>query len=159
MSKTSANRRKFSPTKLKERRERFMPRGTPKYVRCYDNGGVSAEGGSSDRYSVIFTGRYGHLTGRETWMLSMSGAPFHPQGIGMHSGLPHMHRPDVGKGSWGGPSIGRRCHLGVRIRFEDLPEDCQTCVLQDYEYLWDLTVVEHPMARDPFQGSVLYEKS
>jgi hypothetical protein len=69
--------------------------------------------------------------------------------------MPHNQRPDCEGSSWAGPSIGRRCCLGVRIRFEDLPEDCQKCVLQDYEYLWDLKPEEHPMARDPFDGGPL----
>lgn len=160
MSKASASRRKFSPAKLAERRRRFMPGGIPRFVRCYDNGGMEVKGGSGDRYSVVFTGRYGHLTGRETWILCMSASPFHPQGVGQHATVPHMRRPDVQKGSWGGPSIGRRGPLGVRIRFEDLPEDCRKCVLRDYEYLWDLTVEEHPCSKDPFESeSPLYEEA
>lgn len=99
----------------------LLPDGKPRWVRCYDNGGRTA-----DRYIVVFTGRYGHLTGGETWVLCMSGAPFHPQGIGMHA--PMQGRPDT-------PTYG---HLGKRISFDALPADCQRLALNDYCYLWDL---------------------
>lgn len=150
MSKTSVNRRKFSPAKLAERRKRFMPGEIPRYVRCYDN-----EGASIDRYTVVFTGRYGHLTGRETWILCMSGSPFHPQGFGQHAAMQDMQRPDAKGGKWGGPSIGQRCPLGVRICFEDLPEDCRKLVRRDYEYLWDLTAEEPPCGERPVEGPVV----
>jgi hypothetical protein len=75
-------------------------------LRCYDNGGVSA-----DRYSVLFmdepysTGQQGSFV-----CLGMSANPFHPQGVGMHSAaIPGFH-------------------LGKRIKFADLPEDCQNFV-------------------------------
>lgn len=74
---------------------------------CYDNGGRSA-----DRYTVVFLdmpengrGLYG--------CLSMNREPFHPQGIGMHCYA----------------MVGR--HLGRRIPFATLPEDCRKAVLQD----------------------------
>jgi hypothetical protein len=43
----------------------------------------------------------------------MSSIPFHPQGFGQYSTC----------------QLGR--HLGKRIDFEDLPEDCQKLVKQD----------------------------
>lgn len=100
---------------------RLMPGGIPRYVRCYDNGGVTA-----DRYTVIFTGRYRHQTGGSFWYLCMSSMPFHPQGIGQHG--ESDRQIDY-------PSGG---HLGKRIRFETMPEDCQRCALQTYRDLWDL---------------------
>lgn len=72
----------------KERRDRLMPEGIPRWVRCYDNGGpkaktfcrkcytfydtkqrngkcpdcdhnlIAVEKGTVDRYTVVFTGRY-----------------------------------------------------------------------------------------------------
>lgn len=108
--------------KLQERREKFMPNGIPKMVRIYDNGGETC-----DRYTVVFTGRYRRLTGGEFWVLGMSGAPYHPQGFCQHSF--YNHQIDV-------PRYG---HLGKKIKFTDLPKDCQRAVLEDYEYLWDLT--------------------
>lgn len=88
-----------------------------KPIRCYDDGGQCA-----DRFTVVFMNRkdYGYTadyirrTGRDFYpCLGMSSAPFHPQGIGQHS------EAMVGK------------HLGKRIAFAQLPEDCQKAVLQD----------------------------
>lgn len=118
---------------------RFLPNGKPRWVRIYDNGGMDAPNGSADRYTAVFTGRYpkdqGHF-----WYRAMSAYPFHPQGIGIggseygpldtyHEGKPYQR--------WA-PAVGRKCHLGTRINFDDLPPDCQRCVLQDYCSLWDL---------------------
>jgi hypothetical protein len=58
-----------------------MPNGIPRYVRCYDNGGETF-----DRFTVVFSGRYRHLTGGEFWHVGMSEHPFHPQGFGQHGG-------------------------------------------------------------------------
>lgn len=43
---------------------------------------------------------------------------------------------DCAGSSWSGPAIGRKCHLGRRIRFQDLPADCQKLVLSDYREIW-----------------------
>lgn len=92
---------------------------TPRWIRCYDNGGETI-----DRYTVVFT-RLGNKLGRGTCLyLAMNAAPFHPQGFGQHgeSTCP-IDRPSYG-------------HLGKKIRFEDLPADCQKCVWQTYSDLW-----------------------
>jgi len=112
------------------RATRLLPNGIPRWVRVYDNGGETI-----DRYTVVYTGRYAQKTGGEHWVLGMNGAPYHPQGVGMHSS--HTGMVDALGGKWS-PKIGRKCHLGVRVRFEDLPEDCQRAALSDYCYLWDL---------------------
>lgn len=80
----------------------------------YDNGGETF-----DRYTVYFKGR-----GTLNWYtkdppmrycLAMSSNPFHPQGFGQHSeGKPGKHN-------------------GKKIKFEDLPEDCQKLVLQELQ--------------------------
>jgi hypothetical protein len=103
------------------RRERLLPNGEPRYVRCYDNGGETA-----DRFTVVYTGRYRHNTGGEQLHVCMSASPFHPQGVGQHGSL--------------GTSIDTPSyrHLGKRIAFRDLPEDCRTLVLGDYRELWGL---------------------
>jgi hypothetical protein len=56
----------------------------------------------------------------------MSEHPFHPQGFGQHgeAGDP-IDRPAYG-------------HIGKRIKFEDLPEDCKRLVLMDYYSIWKL---------------------
>ena len=106
----------------------LLPQGTPKYIRCYDNGR------SFDRYTVVYTGRY---RGKGWFQyVAMSEAPFHPQGFGQHG--EHPQQIDVNK--WGfAPAIGRKNHLGTRIHFESLPTDCRKLVLSDYKAIWGLT--------------------
>jgi len=103
------------------RADSLMPAGIPRYVRCYDNGGTDKPGGSSDRYTVVYTGRKGGGN-----YIGMSAYPTHPQGIGQHgeSQFP-IDRPTYG-------------HLGRKIRFEALPPDCQKVVLSDYKDIWEL---------------------
>lgn len=77
-------------------------------VKCYDNGGKTA-----DRYTVIYFD-YPERNGSFA-AVAMSAQPFHPQGFGQHcTAMP-----------------GR--HLGRHIAFEELPEDCQRLVRRDLE--------------------------
>jgi hypothetical protein len=115
-----------------ERYLRLCPGNIPKYVRVYD------DGKDGDRYTVVFTGNWPGKTPGWFPYLGMSCRPFHPQGIGQH-GESEGRPIDVRGNSWGGPAIGRRCHLGVRIKFEVLPPDCQALVLSDYHNYWRLT--------------------
>jgi hypothetical protein len=112
-------------TKKQQRRwDALMPRGEPKYVRCYDNGGRTF-----DRYTVLYVGKIpGNLPGW-TQYVGMSAGPFYPQGFGQHGEI-QGPRPDAPKG-WP-PAIGRKCHLGTRIEFADLPPDCRNLVIADY---------------------------
>lgn len=118
--------------------ETLLPLGEPKYVRCYDNGGKTA-----DRYTVVYTGKYrtiGSKRGGERvnggfQYVGMSALPFHPQGFGQHG--EHTQQIDVNK--WGfAPAMGRSNHLGKRIPFNTLPADCQKLVMRDYRTLWNL---------------------
>lgn len=100
------------------RKALLLPSG-PKYVRCYDN-----EGKTLDRYTVVFTGHYRRKTGGQFMYLGMSASPFH--GIGQHGfSDTQIDRPIYG-------------HLGKRIKFADLPTDCQKAVLDDYKDLWGI---------------------
>lgn len=113
----------------------LVPAGIPRWVRCYDNGGVDA-GGSNDQYTVVFTGRAAPMN--DEWpYLSMSAAPFHPLGFGQHGYSNRQPCDATGKG-WGVVSIGRKNHLGTRINFLDLPVDCQRLVFADYITIWSL---------------------
>jgi len=105
----------------KDRSNRLMPNGVPRYVRCYDN-----QGETIDRYTVVFTGRYTHKTCGTFWYLGMNAAPFHPQGIGQHG--ESMHQPI---------DRPRYSHLGRKIPFDMLPKDCQQAVIQTYSEIWD----------------------
>ena len=99
-----------------------MPDGMPRYIRVYDNMGETL-----DRYTVVFTGRYTHKTGGHTWYLGMNGAPFHPQGIGQHG----ESRFPIDKPGYK--------HLGKKISFDKLPEDCKKATIQTYRHLWDIS--------------------
>ena len=104
-----------------QRKENLLPQGTPRYVRCYDNGGETV-----DRYTVVFTGRYKQNTGGEFWYVGMSGNPFHPLGIGTHG----SSRTQIDYPSYR--------HLGKKVKFDDLTENCKLCVLQTYKDLWEI---------------------
>lgn len=125
---------------------RLAPNGVPRWVRIYDNGGETI-----DRYTVVYTGRAAPLSvsapgyGRRQFpYLAMSGAPFHPQGFGQHGYSDNQpadcqrHGSKVGELHGWPPAIGRRCHLGKRIEWADLPHDCKRAVWQDYAAIWDI---------------------
>ena len=78
-------------------------------IKCYDNGDKTA-----DRYTVIYLD-YPRYPGKIYQAVAMSAQPFHPQGVGQHVTV----------------MLGR--HLGKRIKFQDLPLDCQKLVKQDLE--------------------------
>jgi len=70
-------------------------------VKVYDNRGATC-----DRYTVILNAQSDYV--------GMSSKPFDPQGFGQH-----------GEGCLPGK------HLGKRIKFEELPEDCKKLVRRD----------------------------
>lgn len=111
------------------RERRLLPGGVPRWVRLYDNGGETF-----DRYTAVYSGRY-RKPGDWFFVRGMSRNPYHPQGFGVSDSYPYLI--DAVNGKWP-PAVGRRNHLGKRIRFEDLPADCQRCVLDDYRSLWGL---------------------
>lgn len=121
----------MTPTnKQRDRLKRLLPGGIPKYVRCYDNGGETY-----DRFTVCYTGRAASADGVYPYV-GMSAHPFYPQGFGQHGET--TLRPCDTNG-WGyPPAVGRKCHLGTRINFTDLPPDCQKLVLRDYKEIWKL---------------------
>ena len=110
-----------------DRLNRIMPNGKPRWVRCYDNGGETV-----DRYTVVFTGNWpGHGKsvpgyGQLYPHVGMSSAPFHPQGFGQYG----EHNAIIDRPTYG--------HLGRKIKFDDLPQDCQRLVIDLYRNLWQL---------------------
>lgn len=104
--------------------KRLFPDREPRYVRCYDNGDKT-----QDRYTVVFTGRYAKkVQGIPVFdYLGMSDAPFHPQGVGMHGETNYIpvDRPTYK-------------HLGKKIKFSDLPNDCKECAIQTYKSIWKI---------------------
>lgn len=106
---------------MPDRRDALMPKGIPKLIRCYDNGGVSL-----DRYTVVFTGNYRDSTGQQYMYVSMNHQPTHPQGVCMHGGsFNPIDRP-------------KYSHLGKRVTFDALPKSVRDYVASDYEDLWGL---------------------
>lgn len=91
-----------------------------KLARFYD------DGGPIDRYTAAYLAQQSKAGGRHWFMYrGMSAHPFHPQGFGCSgesAGSP-VDYPVA--------RLGRRNHLGKRIRFADLPPDCQKLVVQD----------------------------
>ena len=107
--------------KKSERKENLIPNGIPKWIRCYDNGGKTA-----DRYTVIYTHAHSFGMQGRTVGVGMSADPYHPQGFGQHFDFScGVDRP--------------KCkHLGRKIKFQDLPGDCQKLVLNDYKEMWNI---------------------
>ena len=102
-----------------QRKDVLIPNGIPRYIRCYDN-----EGKTFDRYTVVYTGRY--RKNDDFLYVGMSANPFDAQGFGQH-GWSHypIDRPTYG-------------HLGKKITFADLPDDCRELVIRDYMFIWKL---------------------
>jgi hypothetical protein len=80
-----------------------------KQIKIYDNNGKTL-----DRYTAVYM--FSPENQANTYSArAMSERPFHPQGFGQYcTAMP-----------------GR--HLGKRIKFLDLPSDCQKLILQDIE--------------------------
>ena len=125
-----------------ERLASLMPNGIPKYVRIYDNADTPSE--TCDKYSVVYCGNYNNIgrsrhdrTQRWYHLRFMSFNPRDPNGVGIFDCSETII--DTIPGRWGGPKIGQSCHLGKRIRFEDLPDQCRDLVIEDYRAVWDLS--------------------
>ena len=93
----------------------------PRYVRVYDNGGETI-----DRYTVVYTGNYSKGTGynKAFSYLGLSVAPYLPNGYCQHGESNTL----IDKPTYS--------HLGKKIKFSDLPLDCQLVVFEDYASLW-----------------------
>lgn len=133
---------KHKTKQQRDRINRLMPGGVPRYIRCWDTGD------EGDRYTVVYCGRYRTLglprhadRGQWGWFqyVGMNETPSDPlYGICQHGESPNVI--DCPQG-WT-EQIGRRCRfnpaLGRRIRFEDLPAACRKVVVDDYCELWGL---------------------
>lgn len=107
--------------RLLERQHRLMPDGMPRYIRCYDN-----EGKTADRYTIVFTSRYKKSNHGSCLYIGCSSKPFHPQVIGMHCEPPIViDRPGYS-------------HLGKKIAFDKLPPDVRKLVTSFYKKIWSV---------------------
>lgn len=120
---------KFNPKVVKpkefERYFNFVLGGVPRYLRVYDNGGKTA-----DRYTVVFakTGKGFYVGFNET--------PFHPAfGIYQHG---ESSKRLGGKTYYDFIDRPTYAHLGKKIKFSDLNEDCKKAVMQDYLEIFNL---------------------
>lgn len=114
-------------TPKQARRERLMPGGIPKWIRCYDSGPDSG----IDRYAVIFTkaDKWGGPAMRGTLQFrAMSAHPCDAQGFGQWCETPAYVNGKLNMGS----------RFGKRIRWQELPPDCRALVLSDYREIWNL---------------------
>lgn len=88
-------------------------KGAPKPVLAiYDTGPNK----TYDRYTVVYGAPFWTPEwGREVPYLGMSEHPFHPLGFGQHGQMPSINRPKCGR----------------KIKWSDLPPDCQRAVILD----------------------------
>lgn len=120
---------------LQDRLARLMPAGVPRYVRCYED---RSDPGSFDRYTVVYTGRAAKST------ISAYGYEYPYVGLSGHGATKHQpcdtmkHRPGKPAGYQWPPALGRKCHLGTRIPFAELPDGLKRTVLEDYREIWRL---------------------
>ena len=125
---------------LKEQRlQRLLPNGYPRYVRVYDNGGKT-----TDRFVVVFSGRYNNRVEsrkRQYLHLAMSENPLSPQGFCQLDSHDHIIDVDEKEHRWT-PSYGKSNHLGKRIHWHELPEDCRKAALHAYKEIWNLYAAE-----------------
>lgn len=102
-------------------------------LAIFDNGGETF-----DRYTVIYLDEPvsddPYYSDRYLYF-AMSERPFHPQGFGQHGEIDLF--PSQLKQLRKGKGQRLFSHLGKRIDFEDLPEDCKKAVKQDLEPTWD----------------------
>jgi len=89
-----------------------MVNGKKYSCRIYDNGGETA-----DRYTACFRAQRTSDGTKYYPYIGFGESPFHPQGIGYHS---DSQEKIDGK------------HLGKRISFDSLNDDCKKMILQEF---------------------------
>lgn len=100
---------------------KLLPDGEPKWVRVYEQ-----DPGSAEQYVVVYSGAYDKPDGKHWYVFLRCDGTF-------RSGS------QLGTLDGGGVQMGcNHPRLGKRIRFENLPVNCQKVVISDYTCLWDL---------------------
>jgi len=98
------------------RNEKPVP-SCPVTVRCYDNGGRTA-----DRYTVVYHGNQVRRLFGAFAYVGMSEDPYHPGEFGQR-----------GESADNFIDYPRYSHLGRRVPFASLPEPCRRLVIRDLE--------------------------
>lgn len=130
----------------RSRIDKLLPNGEPRWVRTYDAGCKFA-----DRYTVIFSGNYPDRN-KQVQVLAMGAAPTHLQRFCIHTS--YNKQIDVNRWRFS-LKIGQKNHLGIRIRFQDLPEQCKKIVIRNYRDIWgiyDVTVNKKGEGHDKFDS-------
>lgn len=100
--------------KLRNAKNLWRTDGTPKYVSCW----MTKRDPTGDCYTVLYTRIFnGCWNG-----VGMSEYPTWPTGFGQHFDYDRTRTPKL--------------HIGSRIKFSELPPDCQKLVVRDYCELW-----------------------
>jgi hypothetical protein len=103
----------------------------PRYLRLYDCGDKAI-----DHYTAVFTGKYQlrgvpKYRGWRTFQcnyISFNEVPHSPnQGFWQHGSNSTMI------------DVPRYSHLGKRIQFKDLPEECRRLLMDEYKEIWGLS--------------------
>ncbi len=120
-----------TPTKATHRRlASLLPKGIPRYARCYRDDAYDW-----DKWTVIFTGRAaptgGNGQARQWPCVGLSGHAFSDH-------QPADTKPRNGTGYVWPPAMGRKCYLGVRVAWSELPEHLRRVALEDYREIWRL---------------------
>ena len=120
--------KKQSSNLLAKRLASLMPNGIPRWVRIYKAEGQDV---SWDEYTAVFTGAAcAKACGGHPYMgIGNSGQYYH--------GSDNNHAIDVNKDGFA-PAVGRKNHLGRRVRFEDLNADVQNTIREEYIACWNI---------------------
>jgi len=113
----------------------------PKWVRVYSN--LNTKNESFDCFTVVYTKKAivnereletgeKYVYSRSFVYLGMSEKPYHPQGFGQHGESEH---DPIDKPTYS--------HLGRKIKFSELPTDCQHCAIETYLDLWNISKDEY----------------
>lgn len=135
--KSDSGKKKRRPSK--SRSLALIPGGVPRWVRVYDNEGLTA-----DRYAIVFTGRGAGTS--TTPFVRCNAQPNHPQ-YGIYIRGEERFPYDTENTSWA-PAIGRKHKnpaIGRRVAFQDLPAAVQQAVREDYCALWEVEVYLDPL--------------
>lgn len=104
---------------MKQRVNLYTESGEPKRIRCY----MQKKQKTIDYITVVFTyaSHLGYPNGTVLY-LAMNGNPYHPA---------------FGFCQWGEGHRGTFRAGGSRIKFSELPMDCQEIVRREYKELWE----------------------